>query len=59
MKYSLKDGIQEICDGTQICIEDVYYLEFIIYEDIEDDTLIPYTPDDHDILVAKKHGYVF
>ncbi len=32
VEYSLDNGINEICDGSQFCIEDVYYIELIIFE---------------------------
>jgi len=50
--FSAETGVQEICDGINFAISDVYYLEIIIFEDaIGDDQAL-------DLLIAKRQGYV-
>ena len=44
--------MNEVCDGINFSISDVYYMEIIIYEDaVGDDAEL-------DMLIAKRQGYV-
>jgi len=46
--FSAETGVQEICDGINFTISDVYFLEVIIYEDaVGDDP-------EMDLLIAKR-----
>lgn len=50
--FSPEAGVEEICDGMNFAVGDVYYLEVIIYEDaVGDDQAL-------ELLIAKRQGYV-
>lgn len=50
-----QSGIKETCDGSGLPIQDVYYLEVIIKENIDPEFI---SPSVKDVEVAKKNGYI-
>lgn len=50
--FSPETGVEEVCDGMNFGVSDVYYLELIIYEDAVGDD------QEMDLLIAKRQGFV-